>query len=57
VCDRDDPWFGEYTKATEQRYKELSGQITVVINDAEGHAALASASRARAVEMILKSTQ
>jgi pimeloyl-ACP methyl ester carboxylesterase len=57
VCDRDDPWFGEYTKATEQRYKELSGQITVVINDAEGHGALASASRARAVEMILKSTQ
>jgi pimeloyl-ACP methyl ester carboxylesterase len=53
VCDRNDPWFNEQTKVVEQRYKELGGQITVIINENDGRYPLASAEQTRVVDFIL----
>src|SRR5258708_38451083 len=33
ICDRTDPWFNDQMKAIEQRYKEISDQISVIINE------------------------
>jgi len=32
LCDETDPWFEEQTRVAERRYKDLGGQITVLIN-------------------------
>ena len=53
VCDRTDPWFNEHTKVVEQRYKELGGQITVIVNSSEEHFLLATTDRTRAVDFIV----
>jgi hypothetical protein len=52
VCDRTDPWFNDQTKAVEQRYKELGGQITVIVNGGDAGYPLAPNDRSRVVEFI-----
>jgi hypothetical protein len=37
----------------EKRYQELGGEMTVILNESENHAPLATADRARAVEFIV----
>ena len=53
VCDKRDPWFNDQTKVVEQRYKELGGQITVVINEAGARYSLASADQSRVLDFIV----
>jgi len=37
LCGSEDPWLQDHTRVAEQRYKELGGQITVIVKDGEGH--------------------
>src|ERR1019366_4815580 len=37
VCGSLDPWFNDQTRVAEKRYKELGGQITVIVKEGEGH--------------------
>jgi len=53
VCDKTDPWFNEQTRPAEKRYKELGGQITVIINESAGDSPLPLADRTRAIEFIV----
>jgi pimeloyl-ACP methyl ester carboxylesterase len=41
VCGSLDPWFKEQTGVAEKRYKELGGQIRVIVKEGEGHYPLA----------------
>jgi hypothetical protein len=52
VCDRLDPWFNEHTRVVEKRYKELGGQITVIVGEGAGRDGFAAGDVARAVELI-----
>jgi len=36
-----DPWLSDQTRVVEKRYKELGGQITVIVKEGEGHYPLA----------------
>jgi hypothetical protein len=54
LCDRTDPWFNEHTRVVEQRYKELGGQITVIINENDARYPLASSDQTRAADFILR---
>ncbi len=36
-CGASDPWLDSQTRVVEKRYKELGGQITVIIREGEGH--------------------
>jgi hypothetical protein len=53
VCDRTDPWFNDQTKVVEQRYKELGGEITVIINENDARYPLAAADQTRVVDFIV----
>ena len=53
VCDQTDPWFNQQTKIAEQRYKELGGEITVILDDNDARAPLAAATLTRAVNFIV----
>jgi hypothetical protein len=53
VCDKSDPWFNEQTKMVEQRYKELGGEITVIVNENDPRSSMAPAARTRAVDFII----
>ena len=57
VCDRTDPWFNDQTKVVEQRYQELGGRATVIINEHDGRYPLAAADRTRAVDFIVEKTK
>jgi len=57
VCDRNDPWFNDQTKVVDQRYKELGGQITVIINENDGRYPLAPADQTRVVDFIVGKTK
>jgi hypothetical protein len=37
VCGSLDPWLDSQTRVVEKRYKELGGQITVIVKEGEGH--------------------
>jgi pimeloyl-ACP methyl ester carboxylesterase len=37
VCGGLDPWLSDQTRVAEKRYKELGGQITVIVKEGEGH--------------------
>jgi hypothetical protein len=37
VCGSLDPWLADNTRVVEKKYAELGGQITVIMNDGEGH--------------------
>src|SRR5712692_2609222 len=47
LCDKADPWFNEHTRVVEQRYKELGGQITVIVNGGDAGYPLAPNDRSR----------
>ena len=51
--DKTDPWFNDQTKVVEQRYKDLGGEITVIINGSEGRSALSVAHQTRVVDFIV----
>ena len=56
-CDKTDPWFDDYTRVVEQRFKELGGQITIVTNANDAHAPLAAAERNRVIDLIVARTK
>jgi hypothetical protein len=37
VCGSLDPWLADNTRALEKRYQELGGQISIILNESEGH--------------------
>ena len=37
VCGSLDPWLANQTRVAEKRYRELGGQITVIVKEGEGH--------------------
>ena len=37
VCGSLDPWLDRETRVAEKKYKELGGQITVIVKEGEGH--------------------
>ena len=56
VCDKTDPWFNDQTKVVDQRYKELGGEITVIINENDARSPLASDAQTRAVDFMIGKT-
>jgi hypothetical protein len=47
------PWLSDQTRVVEKRYKELGGQITVIIREGEGHFPLAPKDPTTVVDFIL----
>jgi pimeloyl-ACP methyl ester carboxylesterase len=56
VCGSLDPWLADNTRAAEKQYKELGGQITVIIKEGEGHYPLAPKDAQPVVDFITKCT-
>ncbi len=54
VCDQTDPWFNDQTKVVEPRYKELGGEIVVIINENDARYPLGAADQSRAVDFIVR---
>ena len=52
VCDKTDPWFDDQTKVIEQRYRELGGEIVVIINENDRRSLLPPADQTRVVDFI-----
>jgi pimeloyl-ACP methyl ester carboxylesterase len=52
-CGSLDPWLNDQTRVVEKRYKELGGQITVIIREGEGHFPLAPRDPKSVVDFIL----
>jgi pimeloyl-ACP methyl ester carboxylesterase len=50
-----DPWLDKHTRVLEKRYRELGGQVTVLVQEGRGHYPLPPKDRQPAVEFILKS--
>lgn len=55
VCGSDDPWLESQTRVAEQRYRELGGAITVVIQDGNAHFPLSPRDVRPVVEFITDS--
>ena len=55
VCGSLDPWFNDQTRIAEKRYKELGGQITVIVKEGEGHYPLAPRDSQMVVDFIIRS--
>ena len=55
VCGSKDPWLAENTTALESRYKELGGNMTVIMKEGEGHFPLAPKDVQPVAEFIVKS--
>src|SRR5258708_14199405 len=53
-CGSLDPWLNDQTRVVEKRYKELGGQITVIIRQGEGHFPLAPKDPKSVVDFILR---
>jgi hypothetical protein len=53
VCDKTDPWFNEQTRVVEKRYKELGGQISIIINEGNGSDRLPLTDRTTAIDFIV----
>jgi len=49
-----DPWLKDHTRVVEQRYRELGGQVTVIVKEGEGHYPLAPKDVEPVVEFITK---
>jgi len=54
VCGSLDPLLEKQTRVAEKRYRELNGQITVLVDEGKGHFPTAPADPARAVALILE---
>jgi hypothetical protein len=57
LCDKNDPWFNDQTRVAEQRYKELGGQATVIINENDARYPIAEATQTRVVDFIMEKTK
>jgi pimeloyl-ACP methyl ester carboxylesterase len=55
VCGSLDPWLNDQTRIAEKRYKELGGQITVIVKEGEGHYPLAPRDPQMVVDFIIRS--
>ena len=55
VCGSDDPWLESQTRVAEQRYRELNGTMTVVIQSGQDHFPLAPRDIGPVVEFIIES--
>ena len=53
VCDANDPWFTTQTKVVEQRYKELGGQMTIILRDTDSRSPLTATERTRTVDFVV----
>jgi pimeloyl-ACP methyl ester carboxylesterase len=49
-----DPWLDRHTRVAQKRYRELGGQITVILNEGDGHYPLAPKDRQPVVDFIVK---
>ena len=56
VCGSLDPWFNDNTRVVEKKYKQLGGQITVIVKEGVGHYPLAPKDPKPVVDFILKRT-
>ena len=56
-CGSRDPWLNSETRAAEKRYKELGGQITVLIKEGQGHYPLAPQDVPQVVEFVAGHSQ
>ena len=56
VCGSLDPWLDDQTRVVEKRYKELGGQITVIVKEGEGHYPLAPKDPKAVVDLIIRTT-
>ena len=54
VCGGLDPWLNDQTRVVEKRYKELGGQITVIVKEGEGHFPTAPKDPKPVVDFIVK---
>jgi hypothetical protein len=54
VCGSLDPWLKDQTRVAEQRYRELGGQITVIVKEGDGHYPPAPKNVESVVEFITK---
>ena len=52
-CGSLDPWLSSQTRVVEKRYKELGGDIRVIVRDGEGHFPLAPNDPKAAVDFIV----
>ena len=57
VCGSLDPWLNDQTRVVEKRYKELGGQITVIIKEGEGHYPLGPKDPKAVVDLIVFSAR
>ena len=53
VCDKTDPWFNDQTKVVEQRYKDLGGEITVIVGENDNRSRPSAADQTRVVDFIV----
>ena len=52
-CGSLDPWLIDQTRVVEKRYRELGGQITIIIREGEGHFLLAPKDPKSDVDFVL----
>ena len=57
VCGSLDPWLNTQTRMVEKKYKELGGQITVIVKEGEGHFPTAPKDPKPVVDFITAQTQ
>jgi pimeloyl-ACP methyl ester carboxylesterase len=57
VCGGLDPWLADNTRVAEKRYKELGGQITVIVKEGEGHFPLGPKDPKPVVDFIVGSSR
>jgi hypothetical protein len=55
VCGDLDPWLETQTRVAQKRYQEFGGEITVLINEGEGHYPLSPKNQQPVVDFIIKS--
>ena len=57
VCGSLDPWLDRDTRAAEKKYKELGGQMTVIVKPGEGHFPVGPQDPAPVVDLIVGKAQ
>ena len=57
LCGSEDPWLDTQTRVLEQRYRELGGKTTVLVQNAQGHYPLAPRDPQPVVDFITHSVQ
>jgi hypothetical protein len=57
ICGSRDPSLDDNTRALEKRYKDLAGEITVIVREGEGHFLAGNADPTAAVDFIMQKTK